>query len=655
MSTGVLGQMVSPVQFSTELRKTGDADIELVFSGIIEAGWHVYSTQLGQSGPIEASIHFTRKEGVELKGSLTAEGNEMSQYDPLFDMNLRYFENKVTFVQKLRMTSGHYALEGFLEYGACSESVCMPPTKVAFNEEGKGIEKAQQAEQSEKNEATASPVPEAETSVVDSVAATDSIAASQEIHLTEESSPEEETSLWLIFLEGLLGGLIALFTPCVWPIIPMTVSFFLKKSANRRKAIADAAVYGLSIVIIYVSLGLIVTLLFGANALNALSTNAFVNIFFALLLVVFAASFLGAFELTLPASWANRIDGKVEKSKAGTLLPIFLMAFTLALVSFSCTGPIIGFLLVAVSTQGRVLSPAVGMTGFAVALAIPFTLFALFPSMLKSAPKSGAWMNTIKVVLAFIELAFALKFVSVADMAYGWHILDRDVFVSIWIVLFMLLGCYLIGWIHFPLDDEKRRTSVTRFFMAAASFSFAFYMIPGLWGAPLRAISAFTPPMSTQEFNLLSTKVEPKTTDFEQAVQLAKSQRKPLMVDFTGYGCVNCRKMEASVWTDKRIADVINNDFVLVSLYVDDKTDLPTPVEVTEENGQKTMLYTIGDKWSYLQRRLAKANTQPCYLLLDNENKPLVATRSYNEDKEAYLEFLMDGLKKYGERDGRIE
>ena len=455
---------------------------------------------------------------------------------------------------------------------------------------------------------------------------------------------DTEISWWIIFFEGMLGGFLALFTPCVWPIIPMTVSFFLKRNKEQTKAIREATTYGLSIVVIYVLLGLAVTLLFGASALNALSTNAVFNIFFALLLVVFAASFFGAFELTLPSAWTNKIDQKSESTTG--LLSIFLMAFTLALVSFSCTGPIIGFLLVAVSTQGSILSPTIGMLGFAIALAIPFTLFALFPSLLKSAPKSGGWMNTIKVVLGFIELAFALKFLSVADLAYGWHLLDREVFLSIWIAIFGLLGAYLMGWIRFPHDDESHRTNVPQFFLALASLAFTVYMIPGLWGAPCKAISAFTPPMNTQDFNLYGGSVEARFTDYEQGMAAAQAEGKPVIIDFTGFGCVNCRKMEAAVWSDPQVADILNNQYVLISLYVDDKTPLPQPIEI-EENGQQRTLRTVGDKWSYLQRTKFGANAQPFYVLLDNEGHPLAPSRSYDEDIAAYLQFLRQGLSSY--------
>ena len=458
-----------------------------------------------------------------------------------------------------------------------------------------------------------------------------------------EAAPTD-SSLLYIFFAGLIGGFLALLTPCVWPIIPMTVSFFLKRNKERSKAIREAVTYGISIVVIYVVLGLVVTLLFGASALNALSTNAVFNIFFCLLLVVFAASFFGAFEITLPSSWSNKIDAKSENTSG--MLSIFLMAFTLTLVSFSCTGPIIGFLLVAVSTQGSILAPTIGMLGFAIALAIPFTLFAMFPSLLKSAPKSGGWMNVVKVVLGFIELAFALKFLSVADLAYGWHILDRETFLALWIVIFGLLGVYLLGWLKFPHDDEGNRTNVPQFFLAMISLAFAIYMIPGLWGAPLKAISAFAPPMNTQDFNLYKASVEAKYHDYEAGMAAAKAEGKPVMIDFTGFGCVNCRKMEAAVWTDPKVANMLNEKYVLISLYVDDKTPLAEPMTVTE-NGQQRTLRTVGDKWSYLQRVKFGANTQPFYVLIDNEGKPLAGSRSYDEDINAYIDYLQKGIDNY--------
>ena len=459
-----------------------------------------------------------------------------------------------------------------------------------------------------------------------------------------EEHGQEDMSWIYIFITGFLGGLLALFTPCVWPIIPMTVSFFLKRSKDKKKGIRDAWTYGASIVVIYVALGLAITLIFGASALNALSTNAIFNILFFLMLVIFAASFFGAFEIRLPSKWGNAVDSKAESTTG--LLSIFLMAFTLSLVSFSCTGPIIGFLLVQVSTTGSVVAPAIGMLGFAIALALPFTLFALFPSWLKSMPKSGGWMNVIKVTLGFLELAFALKFLSVADLAYGWRLLDRETFLALWIVIFALLGFYLLGKIKFPHDDDDDKVGVTRFFMALISLAFAVYMVPGLWGAPLKAVSAFAPPMQTQDFNLYKNEVHAKFDDYDLGMEYARLNGKPVMLDFTGYGCVNCRKMEAAVWTDPKVSDLINNDYVLITLYVDNKTPLTEPVKIIE-NGTERTLRTVGDKWSYLQRVKFGANAQPFYVLLDNQGKPLNKSYAYNEDIPKYIEFLQTGLENY--------
>lgn len=652
-------QMMDPVHFTTQMKDLKNGEAELVFKATIDAGWHVYSTGLGNDGPISASFHKVKMDGAELVGKLQARGKEIKQFDKLFEMEVRYFEQAVTFVQKIKFTKPKYDIDCYIEYGACNDQACLPPSEVQLKAAGTSSLAESQPEQQLTSAAEASatsPYSSARDSSLAAEIGSDNLAGSDSLATTNlwapvvselqafngNAAPTENMALWLIFIEGLLGGFIALFTPCVWPIIPMTVSFFLKRNKDRSKAIREAATYGASIVVIYVLLGLAVTLLFGASALNALATNAVFNIFFCLLLVVFAASFLGAFEITLPASWSTKIDEKSESTTG--LLSIFLMAFTLALVSFSCTGPIIGFLLVAVSTQGSIVAPTIGMLGFAIALAIPFTLFAMFPSLLKSAPKSGGWMNAIKVTLGFIELAFALKFLSVADLAYGWHILDREVFLSLWIVIFGLLGAYLLGWLKFPHDDDKHRTNVPQFFLAMASLAFTIYMIPGLWGAPLKAISAFAPPMSTQDFNLQKTVTEAKYKDYEQGMAAAKAEHKPVIIDFTGFGCVNCRKMEAAVWSDPQVADILNNKYILISLYVDDKTPLATPIEV-EENGQKRTLRTVGDKWSYLQRVKFGANAQPFYVLLNEEGHPLAGSRSYDEDIQGYIEFLNKGLK----------
>ena len=591
-------------------------------------------------------------------------------------MKVRYFENTAKFVQKVKFTGGAYAIEGYLEYGACDDESCLPPTQVPFKFSGVAKagnaaatkteqSKAEQPEQkvvdkADKKEEATSVASKDSSAMMELVPATTTEAATDiqpavasselwkpvisDLQALGEEHGQEDMSWIYIFITGFLGGLLALFTPCVWPIIPMTVSFFLKRSKDKKKGIRDAWTYGASIVVIYVALGLAITLIFGASALNALSTNAIFNILFFLMLVIFAASFFGAFEIRLPSKWGNAVDSKAESTTG--LLSIFLMAFTLSLVSFSCTGPIIGFLLVQVSTTGSVVAPAIGMLGFAIALALPFTLFALFPSWLKSMPKSGGWMNVIKVTLGFLELVFALKFLSVADLAYGWRLLDRETFLALWIVIFALLGFYLLGKIKFPHDDDDDKVGVTRFFMALISLAFAVYMVPGLWGAPLKAVSAFAPPMQTQDFNLYKNEVHAKFDDYDLGMEYARLNGKPVMLDFTGYGCVNCRKMEAAVWTDPKVSDLINNDYVLITLYVDNKTPLTEPVKIIE-NGTERTLRTVGDKWSYLQRVKFGANAQPFYVLLDNQGKPLNKSYAYNEDIPKYIEFLQTGLENY--------
>ena len=660
-AVAVQAQIQDPVKFNSELKILAADEAEVVFTAAIDKGWHVYSTDLGDGGPISATFNVEKIFGAEVVGKLKPVGKEISTFDKLFEMKVRYFENTAQFVQKLKLTGGAYQIEGYLEYGACNDENCLPPTQVPFKFSGEAEGAAKEAaaaaaetkaeEQPAKQETVSGTAPVAaiggadgptEIKVADKVDLWKPVIS--ELNSLGETTSQEDMSWIYIFITGFAGGLLALFTPCVWPIIPMTVSFFLKRSKDKKKGIRDAWTYGASIVVIYVTLGLAITLVFGASALNALSTNAVFNILFCLMLVVFAASFFGAFEITLPSKWSTAVDSKAEATSG--LLSIFLMAFTLSLVSFSCTGPIIGFLLVQVSTTGSVVAPAIGMLGFSIALALPFTLFALFPSWLKSMPKSGGWMNIIKVTLGFLELAFALKFLSVADLAYGWRILDRETFLALWIVLFALLGFYLLGKIKFPHDDDDSKVSVPRFFMALASLAFAVYMVPGLWGAPLKAVSAFAPPMQTQDFNLYNNEVHARFDDYDLGMEYARQHGKPVMLDFTGYGCVNCRKMELAVWTNPKVSDIINNDYVLITLYVDNKTPLPSPVKIVE-NGTERTLRTVGDKWSYLQRVKFGANAQPFYVLIDNEGKPLNKSYSYDEDIPKYIEFLQTGLENY--------
>ena len=663
-----IAQFQTPVKFTVQQKKLSDNTIEVEFVGKIDAGWHVYGTDIADGGPTRAELTLEKIAGLKPDGKLCATGPVHRAMDEMFDMEVSYMEGTARFAQKFTVTAPEYEVAGYLTYGACNDQNCMPPSNVEFSFQGTGVPQAEKAAPvKEQQPQTAADEPDEAPDTVssDTLIAETAVAPAElsgnlwtpvveELKALEDGADTQDKSLLGIFLLGMLGGLVALLTPCVWPIIPMTVSFFLKRNKERSKSIRDAVTYGISIVIIYVALGLFVTLCFGASALNALSTNAIFNIFFFLMLLVFGASFLGGFEITLPSRFTNAVDRKSETTTG--LLSIFLMAFTLSLVSFSCTGPIIGFLLVELGTTGNLLAPTVGMLGFAIALALPFTVFAMFPAWLKSAPKSGNWMNCVKVCLGFLELAFALKFLSVADLAYGWHLLDREAFLCLWIMLFALLGAYLIGWIRFPHDEDEydetgevivnHRTSIPRFFAGLLSFAFALYMVPGLWGAPCKAVSAFAPPMQTQDFNLYDNEVKARFNDYDEGMAYAKAHNMPVMLDFTGYGCVNCRKMEAAVWTDPRVAEVMNQKYVLITLYVDEKTPLPEPV-VVSENGQESKLRTVGDRWSYLQRSKFGANAQPFYVPLDNEGRPLNKSYSYNEDVSAYLAFLQKGLDNY--------
>lgn len=681
-------QFATPVKVTTSIKEINATEAVITFTAAIDAGWHMYSTQVVEDGPTPATINIEKISGAKLDGAFKPVGSPIKHYEEMFEADVYYFEKSAQFTQKVKLTGGKYEIAGYMEFGACNDQNCIPPTSVDFNfkgvvetpsvplngEESKLVE--EKKDEPAADEMNTDEVPD--TLVVDTTISTSPMGEAGEgaslwtpvidnLKAFDEGGDSNPTNnpLWYIFILGFGGGLLALVTPCVWPIIPMTVSFFLKKgttkksseeekAAARKRGIRDAILYGLSIVVIYVTLGLLVTWIFGADALNGLATNAYFNVFFFLMLLVFGASFIGGFEITLPSKWTNAVDSKANSTTG--LLSIFLMAFTLVLVSFSCTGPIIGFLLVEMVTS-NVVGPAVGMLGFAIALALPFTLFALFPTMLKSAPKSGNWMNVVKVVLGFVELAFSLKFLSVADLCEGWGILGRETFLALWIALFAILGAYLIGWIRFPHDEDEyddegnvivnQKTSVPRFFMALFSFAFAIYMVPGLWGAPLKAVSAFAPPMKTQDFNLVEEQeVKPMFTDYEEGMKYAKEHNMPVMIDFTGYGCVNCRKMEAAVFVDPTVADIMTNDYVLIQLYVDDKTKLAEPFEVIE-NGSPAKKRTVGQKWSYLQSSKFGANAQPFYVLLDNEGNPLAKSYSYDEDIDKFLTWLKSGLNAY--------
>ena len=668
-------QMQDPVKFKSELKTGNGPEAEIIFSATIDPGWHVYSTNLGQDGPIQASLHVNKLQGAELVGKLTHRGKEISQFDEMFGMNLRYFENAVQFVQKIKFTKPQYDIDAYLEWGACNDEMCMPPGEASLKKSGKspavaGDDKeVQEVQEVQDNSPTADEAAD-EANVLnssDSLNSLNSVDSSlhsplstlhsqdlwrpviKELQAKGQADNIANHSLLYILLMGFVGGLLAVAMPCIWPIIPMTVSFFLKRAkTDKKKGIKDAITYGISIIVIYLALGLLVTAFFGPDTLNALSTNAYFNVFLFLLLVVFALSFFGWFEIKLPDRWANAVDSKASSTSG--LLSIFLMAFTLVLVSFSCTAPIVGLLLVETATSGNWAAPALGMFGFALALALPFTLFAMFPSWLKQAPKSGSWMTTIKIVLGFVELAFALKFFSVADLAYGWHLLDREVFLSLWIVIFGLLGAYLVGWLKFQEDeiggDIHKPMPVLCIMGGLVSFAFAVYMIPGLWGAPCKAVSAFAPPINTQDFNLNTKTVEARFTDYEQGMAAAQAEGKPAFIDFTGFGCVNCRKMEAAVWTDPRVADILRNDYVLISLFVDDKTPLPQPIEVKQPDGNTRTLRTVGAKWSYLQSHKFGANAQPFYVIVSPDGNPLSPSFSYKEDVPAFLQFLSQPLKK---------
>ena len=645
--------MLDPVKFTVDIKRVSDTEIDVTFNGKIDGGWHVYSTNVPDNGPTPATFNIEKAKNVEKLGTLKAASGAIRKLDKVFETELEYFENSCRFTQRLKITGKNFSAKGYLEYGACSNVSCMPPTQVDFSVNGNdGPDNA--AKQQETAEAAHAP----KEAATDNAALPDS---AKEVSRTTVA-PSDSTMLWasqtgtlnaqngmaenaqrpllVIFLLGILGGFVALLTPCVWPIIPMTVSFFLHRQSERRKAVRDAILYGVAIIVIYVGLGLVVTSIWGANQLNALSTNAVFNIFFFLLLVVFAASFLGGFDITLPSSWGNKVNSK-SRSTSG-IVSIFLMALTLAIVSFSCTGPVIGFLLVEVSSTGKILAPALGMLGFATALALPFALFALFPAMMKKMPKSGGWMNTVKVTLGFIELAFALKFLSVADLAYGWHILDRETFLALWIAIFAVAALYLFGIISIH-GDKGKDVSVPRLFLGLASLAFAIYMVPGLWGAPLKAVSAFAPPMYTQDFRLGGNEVNAMFTNYEEGMSASAATGKPVLLDFTGYGCVNCRKMEASVWTDPSVSRLLKDKFILVSLYTDDKTPLPQSVEVIV-NGKRKTLRTVGDKWSYLQQVKFGANAQPFYVAVDSKGVPLAGSYAFNENPTDFENFLRKAL-----------
>ena len=628
------------IKWSASIEETAKEEKTLVLTAKIEPGWHMYDRNLPEGGPNSTEFLFNTLRGAERIGDFEADRAPEESYDQQFQMKLRWFQTKVVFRQKLHVTDAdNFALVVETRAQACNNETCLAPSGETFSFGAETVAEADTTTAA----LTFTPLDETGTDIAKIYEpVTDVLQAYGDVSMRQANS-----SLWMIFLFGFLGGLIALLTPCVWPMIPMTVSFFLKRTKKRREAVRDALIYGIAIIVIYLVLGVAITLLFGASALNSLSTNAIFNLIFFALLVFFAVSFFGAFEIVLPSRWTNRIDSKADSTRGA--LSIFFMAFTLVLVSFSCTGPIIGTLLVQAASMGQILGPMIGMFGFAIALALPFSLFAVFPHWLQSMPKSGGWLNSVKVVMAFLELALSLKFLSVADLAYGWGILDRETFLALWIVIFFLLGVYLLGKIRFPHDTPLEKIGVGRFFLAVISLSFAVYMVPGLWGAPLRAISAFSPPAYTQDFNLYEGNVHAQFDDFEEGMRYAEKQNKPVLIDFSGFGCVNCREMENNVWIDPRVKKILEQDYVLITLIVDDKTALPEPI-VVDDAGKKRTLRTIGDKWSYLQRTKFGASSQPFYIPVDHNGIPLSASYKRDLNVQRYIDFLQSGLKEYKER-----
>ena len=632
---GISAQMLDPIKWSSHISLNTETDGEISFVAEIENGWHLYGLQLPDGGPRPTNFIFNKLEGVELIGGVIPSRQPIESFDKSFNLQLNWWDTSVTFRQQFKITEKNgYAIEGFISYQGCNDSSCMAPQKEAFSFSAGTIA-------SEISENHNAPI------------ATDTdnednnwwkpIELPQGENINENQSVAS-SSWWHILIWGFIGGLVALLTPCVWPMIPLTVSFFLKKNGSKAKSIRDAAIYGSAIVIIYLVLGLAITIIFGASKLNDLATNAVFNLMFFALLVIFAISFFGAFDIKLPSKWSNSMDNKAERTTG--LISIFFMAFTLVLVSFSCTGPIIGTLLVEAASIGNISGPAIGMAGFAFALAIPFTLFAIFPSWLKEMPRSGGWLNSVKVVLGFLELALSLKFLSVADLAYGWGILNREVFVSLWVVIFSLLGLYLLGKIRFSHDSPLEHISILRFFMAMISLSFAIYLVPGLWGAPLKSVSAFVPPLHTQDFNLYAGGQFQEFDDYDKGMAYAAENNRPVLIDFSGHGCVNCRKMEGAVFDTPEISSAIKENFVLIKLMVDDKQLLNTPIEVTE-NGKNITLETVGEKWSYLQRHKFKANSQPYYIVLDNEGNAMTVPAYYDEDVDKFASWLKHGADEY--------
>ena len=636
---GANAQMLEPIVWSSSIKMTSNNEGVMTFKASIDDGWHLYSFDLPENGPNATKISFEKTSGIELLGEIVPSRQPIDTVDLVFNIRVGWWDADVEFSQKFKVIDeGKYDISGEIYFQACNGETCIAPTTETFDFKEGQIQTTQDVTNVPQNQ-----------DVVVNESSSSSWWQPTIVPAAKAQTPQTTTNApwWQIFLWGFLGGLAALITPCVWPLIPMTVSFFLKKNKTKAKSIKDAAIYGISIIVIYLVLGLAITLIFGAGKLNELATDPIFNMIFFALLVVFGISFLGAFDIKLPSKWSNSIDNKVESTTG--FISIFFMAFTLALVSFSCTGPLIGTLLVEAASIGDISGPAIGMTGFAIALAIPFTLFAIFPSWLKEMPKSGGWLNSVKVVLGFLELALALKFLSVADLCAGWGILDREVFLVLWIVIFAMLGFYLLGKIKFSHDSDLPYVSVPRLFMAIVSFAFVVYLIPGLWGAPLKSVSAFVPPLKTQDFNQYGGGFK-EFDDFDEGMRYAQEQDMHVLVDFTGYGCVNCRKMESAVFDTDKVRSVLEDNYVLIKLVVDDKTQLSDPYTINVE-GKEKLIDQVGKKWSYLQQHKFGANSQPYYIVLDNAGNALTPYQAYDpeEDADAFANWLKDGIKKYKE------
>ncbi|MEA5128091.1 MAG: cytochrome c biogenesis protein CcdA [Proteiniphilum sp.] len=652
------------VTWNFSLEDAGNGEVNIIAKASVQQGWYMYDTKIPDGGPNPTMIEFDKITGAETVGEFQSVGKKATvKHDEIFEMELGIFKDDAQFVQRLRVTGkANFSVEGNVRAQACNDQTCTPPLPVDFSfspsDLPASLTVAGSTSTAEGEALTATPV---ET---DGAAETEENISGQGTPVSLTGADREQlwspvieelnalgaddnadASLWSIFLKGLLWGFAALITPCVWPMIPITVSFFLNRNKkSRKKAIQDATIYGLSIIIIYVTLGLIITAIFGAAALNNIATSPVFNLIFFALLITFAFSFMGAFEIVLPSSWTNKMDSKVDSTTG--FISLFFMAFTLALVSFSCTGPIIGWLLVDAATQGNFLAPALGMFGFAFALAIPFTLFAIFPSWLKTLPKSGSWLNSVKVVLGFIVLAVSLKFLSVADLSGGWGILNRDIFLALWIVIFGLLGFYLLGKIKMHGDSELTHIPLFRLFLAILTLAFTVYLVPGLWGAPLKPISSIVPPLSTQDFKLAHKPMGQVFNDYEAGMAYAAQTGKPVLLEFGGHGCVNCHKMDATVLADDRVRELIDGEFVFIVLMVDERTRLPETIEV-DENGRTSKLRTVGDKWSYLQRHKFGTQSQPFYVVIDQQGKPLSPAHAYDESVDNYIEFLQTGLKNF--------